>query len=82
MNQILEQYLRHYVNFRQNDWVSLLPVAQIAYNSATTETTRVLPFFANYGFELDIGRNSTAITKNQKVNWITNLIKVLHEQLA
>ncbi len=51
MNQTLEQYLRCYINYRQNDWVQLLPVAQLAFNSATTEVTSVSPFFANYGFE-------------------------------
>ena len=50
-NQTLEQYLRCYINYRQNDWVQLLPIAQLAFNSATTEITNVSPFFANYGFE-------------------------------
>ena len=50
-NQTLEQYLRSYVSYQQDDWIRLLPLAQLAYNSAVTETTRVTPFFANYGFE-------------------------------
>lgn len=51
LNQTLEQYLRCYINYQQDNWVRLLPVAQLAYNSAKTETTSVSPFFANYGFE-------------------------------
>ncbi|PTB47296.1 hypothetical protein M431DRAFT_44575, partial [Trichoderma harzianum CBS 226.95] len=35
----------------QNDWVELLPVAQLAYNSTESESTGKLPFFLNYGFE-------------------------------
>ena len=27
LNQILEQYLQHYVNYMQNNWSGLLPVA-------------------------------------------------------
>ncbi|MCP5972815.1 hypothetical protein NL361_28655, partial [Klebsiella pneumoniae] len=49
MNQTLEQYLRHYVNYAQDNWVSLLPMAQIALNNHMSETTRVTPFFANFG---------------------------------
>jgi hypothetical protein len=58
INQILEQYLRNYVNYEQNDWVSHLPTAQIAYNSAATETTKVTPFYANYGYEPDFHKQT------------------------
>ena len=51
LNQTLKQYLRCYINYQQDNWVSLLPIAQFAYNSATTETTKISPFFANYGFQ-------------------------------
>ena len=51
MNQTLKQYLRCYINYRQNDWVQLLSIAQLAYNSATTETISMSSFFANYDFE-------------------------------
>jgi hypothetical protein len=58
LNQTMEQYLRCFVNYQQNNWVKLLPMAQFAYNSAITETTKVSPFFANYGFEPDAYRQS------------------------
>ncbi len=32
-NQSLEQYLRHYINSTHNNWVSLLPMAQLALNA-------------------------------------------------
>ena len=32
-NQTLEQCLRHYINFKQNNWIDLLPLAQFAYNN-------------------------------------------------
>ena len=32
-NQTLEQYLRHYINFKQDNWIDLLPLAQFAYNN-------------------------------------------------
>ena len=48
-NQTMEQYLRHYVNHRQDDWVELLPMAQFAYNNQQHSMTGMTPFFANYG---------------------------------
>ena len=50
VNQVLETYLRHYCNFQQDDWAELLPLAEHAYNTATSEATKVSPFFANYHF--------------------------------
>jgi hypothetical protein len=49
LNQTLEQYLRHYLNEKQDNWVELLPIAQYAYNSATSEPTGVTPFEALFG---------------------------------
>jgi Chromo (CHRromatin Organisation MOdifier) domain/Integrase zinc binding domain len=43
-NQWLEQYLRVYGNFQQNDWVSWLPLAQFVHNSWINETTKQTPF--------------------------------------
>ena len=50
LNQVLEQYLRAYMNYQQDDWSSLLPLAEFAYNNATNEMTGVSPFFANKGY--------------------------------
>jgi hypothetical protein len=50
LNQTLEQYLRFYVNYEQDNWVQLLSTAQMAYNATATSTTGVSPFYANYGF--------------------------------
>ena len=50
VNQILEQYLRSYCSYQQDDWAELLPLTEHAYNSAVSESTKVSPFEANYGF--------------------------------
>lgn len=49
-NAVLEQYLRAYVSYLQDDWSEWLPLAEFAANSAHSESTHVSPFFANYGF--------------------------------
>src|SRR5258708_22978948 len=50
LNQVLEQYLWAYMNYQQDDWSSLLTLAECAYNKATNEMTGVSPFFANKGY--------------------------------
>jgi hypothetical protein len=50
VNQILEQYLRSYCSYQQDDWAELLPLAEYAYNTAVSESTKVSPFEVNYGF--------------------------------
>ena len=54
LNQTLEQYLRCYVNYEQNNWVELLPTAQWAYNSSDNEAISMSPFKANYGYDPDL----------------------------
>jgi hypothetical protein len=49
-NQIIKQYLRHYINYQQNNWVAYLLMAQFVYNNAVHATTRETLFFANYGY--------------------------------
>jgi len=49
-NQVLEGYLRTLVNYDQNDWYQLLPLAEHAYNNSATNAHKMTPFFANYGF--------------------------------
>ncbi|KAI1856182.1 uncharacterized protein JN550_013896 [Neoarthrinium moseri] len=54
INQTLEQYLRCYINYEQDNWVELLPIAQFAYNNSETESIGTTPFYANYGFNPDM----------------------------
>jgi hypothetical protein len=50
VNQTLEQYLRIYCNFQQDNWHTLLPIAEFCYNNTLSSTTGVSPFFANKGY--------------------------------
>jgi hypothetical protein len=43
------------MNFRQNNWVDWLPLAEFALNNAVSETTGFFPLFANYGFNSKLG---------------------------
>ena len=51
MNRMVENYLRCYCNYHQNDWDELLPGAEFAYNSSISEDLGMTPF------EIDLGWN-------------------------
>ena len=53
-NQTLEQYLRVYCNYQQDNWSELLPLAEFAYNNAPSATTGVSPFFTNKRYHPNI----------------------------
>uniref|UniRef100_A0A803JS76 Gypsy retrotransposon integrase-like protein 1 n=1 Tax=Xenopus tropicalis TaxID=8364 RepID=A0A803JS76_XENTR len=48
-NQTLEQYLRCFSSFLQDNWSKLLPLAEFSYNNACHSSTKQTPFFANFG---------------------------------
>ena len=49
INQKLEQYLRVFIDHRQEQWPDWLGTAEFAYNNKIHTTTKILPFKANYG---------------------------------
>ena len=49
-NAVMEQYLRSYINYLQDDWSSWLPMAEFAANNQTSESTLNSPFFALHGY--------------------------------
>jgi len=50
LNQTIEAYLHSFVCHKQDDWVSLLPMAEFAYNNSVMSATGMSLFYANYGF--------------------------------
>ena len=50
VNQVLGGSLRIFVNYDQNDWYQLLPLAEFAYNNSATSAHGMTPFFANSGY--------------------------------
>jgi len=49
INQELEQYLRIFIDHRQEQWPEWLGTAEFAYNNKVHSSTRTLSFKANYG---------------------------------
>ena len=53
-NKSMEQYLRTFCSYAQDDWVDWLPLAEFALNNHASEATGVSPFFANRGYNPDL----------------------------
>ena len=53
-NQTLEQYLRVYCNYQQNNWSELLPLVEFAYNDAPNAMMGLTLFYANKGYHPSI----------------------------
>ena len=53
MNQILEHYLRCFIDTTQTTWPKLLPNAQFSCNNAINSTTGISPFEALRGYQAD-----------------------------
>jgi hypothetical protein len=49
-NQTLEAYLRISCSYNQDDWFDWLSLAEFAYNNSRQESTKMTPFYANYGY--------------------------------
>ena len=48
-NAVMEQVLRSYTNYQQDDWAKWLPSAQFSANNTTSESTRASPFLICHG---------------------------------
>jgi len=83
MNQMVETYLRHYVNKNQDNWVQLLLTAQFVYNNTQNEIMEETPFQANYEYNSKVWQEPQA-HKSQSQKAILNIteIKKLHRDLA
>jgi len=58
INDVLEQYLRAFVSFMQDDWAAWLPSAEFATNNHFFESTQCTPFLANSGQHPRMGLES------------------------
>ena len=81
-NQNLEQYLRHYINNVQNNWVFFLSMTQLTFNFKQSKTTKITSFFANFDknfnlFEL-FKKNKSAQSIIEKIN----TLKKIHQNIT
>jgi len=82
VNAVVEQHLRAYVTYLQDDWVDYLFLAEFMGNNQVSDTISLLPFFANlgyhprYDFELDIRIDAP---KERDAQTATERLSLIHE---
>ena len=79
-NQELEQYLRMYVNHRQNNWSEWLATAEFAFNNKVYTATKMSLFQVNYGKEPRMGFDIRKKGKNEKAEEFVREMKERHEE--
>ncbi len=81
-NITMEAYLRSFVNWEQDDWARLLPMAEFAYNNAKNASTGHTPFELNCGyhpkvsFEEDVNPHSRSRSANELAEELRELMEV------
>jgi len=49
IHAVVEQYLRGYCNYQQDNWSELISMAEFSYNNTLYATLGITPFYAMYG---------------------------------
>ena len=79
-NQELEQYLRMYVNHRQNNWAEWLEMMEFAFNNKVHTVMKMSLFQVNYKREPRIGFDIRKKEKNEKAEEFVKEMKERHEE--
>jgi len=79
-NQVLERYLRTFVNHQQTDWYQLLPLAKHAYNNSATNAHKMTQFFANYGFHPQTEWMKEREAQNPRATMYPHWMQNIHQQ--
>ena len=80
VNQELEQYLRMFIDHRQEQWPDWLGTAEFTYNKKAYSSTKVLPFKANYRQDPRIGFKMRRKGKYEGVEKFVTKIKEIQEE--
>ena len=81
VNQVLKQYLHIFINYQQDDWANLLPLAEFMYNNTVHLATQVTPFFENKGIHSKLEVSLTSVALNNAYSQCADL-QMLHQYLC
>jgi len=80
INQELEQYLRVFIDHRQEQWPDWLGTAEFAYNNKIHTATKTSPFKANYGQDPRMGFEGRRKGKYEVVGKFVEKMKKIQEK--
>ncbi len=69
------------MNYQQDNWAPLLPLAEFTYNNAMSATTGVSPFFVNKGYHPRLLTNLLAPSSSSEAQHYVADLDQLHSQL-
>ena len=80
--QVITQYLQGYVNYQQDNWIDLLPLAEYCHNLTFQSSIKCTPFYAARGheahpFQIKEAKRDKSISATE----FTEVIKDLHSTL-
>ncbi|KAE8186446.1 hypothetical protein CF336_g6986, partial [Tilletia laevis] len=81
VNALLENYLRSFCSYQQDDWSSLLSFAEFSYNNSQSSTTQKTPFQATYGFHPSFLASSTPASDVPAADDLVSTIRQIHQEL-
>ncbi|MBW0567151.1 hypothetical protein O181_106866 [Austropuccinia psidii MF-1] len=79
VNQILEQSLWMYVSYHSDDWNTLLPLPEFAYNGSDHSSTKQSPFFTFYG--KDPHFESVHITQDTPAGNVSKKLQIVQQDV-
>ena len=80
VNQKLEQYLRIFINYRQEQQPDWLGTVEFVYNNKVHSSTKTLPFKANYGQDPRMRFKVRMKEKYEEVEKFVTKIKKIQEK--
>ncbi|OJT15194.1 Transposon Tf2-12 polyprotein [Trametes pubescens] len=82
INQEIENYLRIFVNHRQDDWSDWLPLAMFAYRNRKHSATGFSPFYMTHGREAFTGVETKKTVAAEEAEQFAARMKRISEQAA
>jgi len=80
INQELEQYLRVFIDYRQEQWPDWLGIAEFAYNNKIHTATKISPFKANYSQDPRMGFEGRRRGKYEAAGKFAERMKRIQEE--
>ena len=80
MNQSIEEYLRIFVNYLQDNWTEWLSLAEFTYNDREHSATKQTPFFLNHGHHPWKGFEPTRTTNVESAEQFAQRLKHAREE--
>lgn len=81
-NRTLQEYLRHYVNEKQEEWDQYLTAAEFTYNNTVHSSTKYTPFQLVYGVHPNTPLTLAAQLPELAVPAVKDFLQLLKDQWA